>query len=129
MPQSRVSKVASSTNSNVQIALEDESYAEQLRDLLEADGKHRAYIVAEPDPTFAGVMVLDETTVDHLVVPKGRDAMRFFVLANKGADPNILWQAGVRRLLPAKHPAELVLFAILYTELLLSHENPSRDSQ
>ncbi len=126
-PESPTSKVDSSTISNVEIALEDQTYAEQLRGLLEADGNHRAYVVAEPNPIFAGVIVLDETTVDHLVLPEGRDAMRFFVLANEASDPNKLWHAGVRRLLPTKHPPELVRFAILYTELILSQENSSRD--
>jgi len=125
-PQPRMSEVASSTMSDVQIALGDRAHAEQLRDLLEADGKHRAYIVAKPNPILAGVIVLDETTVDHLVVPEGRDAMRFVVLANEASDPNKLWKAGVRRLLPANHPPELVQSAILYTELLLSEEAPSR---
>jgi hypothetical protein len=111
------------TISNVQIALEDKTYAEQLRGLLEADGKHRVHMVAEPNPSLAGVLVLDETTVASLVVPEGKDAMRFFVLANQAADPTKLWRAGVRRLLAMNDPPELVLSAILYTELLLSQKN------
>jgi len=57
------------------------------------------------------------------VVPEGKDAMRFFVLANQAADPTKLWRAGVRRLLAMNDPPELVLSAILYTELLLSQKN------
>jgi hypothetical protein len=52
--------------------------------------------------------------------------MRYFVLGNEGADPEKLWNAGVQRLLP-KHPSELVRFAILYTERMLSQENCARD--
>lgn len=126
-PQSRMSEVASSTISDVQIALEDQTYAEQLRGLLEEDNKHRAYVVDRPNPAIDGVMVLDETTVRDLAVPAGMDGIRYIVLANEASDPNKLWHAGVRRLLPAKHPAELVRFAILYTELLLSQQNSSRD--
>lgn len=122
-PQSRTSEAASPTISNVQIALEDQAYAEQLRVLLEEDGKHRADVVAEPNALLAGVIVLDETTVGHLAVPEGREAMRFFVLANEASDPTKLWSAGVRRLLPAGHPPELVRHAILYTEFLLSQES------
>lgn len=118
-----MSAVASAAISSIQIALEDQTYAEQLRGLLEADGKHRAHIVAEPNPAVAGVIVLDETTIGHLMVPEGKDAMRFLVLANEASDPNKLWNSGVRKLL-AKNPPEVVVFAILHTELQLNQENP-----
>jgi hypothetical protein len=112
---------------NVQIAIEDQLYAEELRGLLEQDNKHRVYIVDRPNPTIAGVVVLDETTVGHIAVLEESDARRYFVLGNEASDPNRLWHAGVRRLLPAKEPIELVRLAILFTELLLSRENSSMD--
>jgi hypothetical protein len=112
----------------VQIAIENRDYAEELGRLLEEDNKHRAYVVDRPNPAIAGVIVLDETTVGHLGVPEGRDAMRFFVLANEASDPNKLWHAGVRRLLPAGHPTELVRLAILHTERLLNQQDSSPES-
>jgi hypothetical protein len=78
----------------------------------------------QTDPTIDGVVVLDDTTVGHLALPEGSDAIRYFVLGNEASDSSRLWHAGVRRLLPDKHPLELVLCGILYTELLLSPENP-----
>lgn len=126
-PRSPLNKAVDSTIKNVQIAIEDRVYAEQLRGLLEEDGEHRAYVVDRPNPAIDGVIVLDETTVDDVAVPAGRDGMRYFVLGNEASDPNKLWNAGVQRLLPAKHPPELIRFAILYTELILSQENSSRD--
>jgi len=126
-PRPQMSEVASPAINDIQIALADQTYAEQLRGLLEADGKHRAHIVAEPNPIFDGVIVLDETTVDHFAVPAGREAMRIFVLAGESSDSNKLWRAGVRRVLPAKQPLELIRFAILYTQLILGQENSPGD--
>jgi hypothetical protein len=121
-PQSPLNKAVDSTISNVQIAIEDHVYAEQLRGLLEEDSAHRAYVVDRPDPAIDGVMVLDETTLGDVPVPAGRDGMRYLVLGSEVSDPNKLWNAGVRRLLPAKHPPELVRIAILSTELILSQK-------
>jgi hypothetical protein len=126
-PQSPLNKAVDSTINNIQIAIEDRVYAELLRGLLEENSEHRAYVVDRPNPAIDGVMVLDETTVGDVAVPAGRDGMRYIVLGNEASDPNKLWNAGVRRLLPAKHPPELVRFAILYTELILSQEDSSRD--
>ncbi len=50
------------TITKVQIALEDQVYAEELRRLLVEDGKHRAYVVDRPSPTIDGVVVLDEAS-------------------------------------------------------------------
>jgi hypothetical protein len=117
---SPLNNTVDSIMNNVQIAIGDRVYAEKLRRLLEEDREHRAYVVDKPNPTTDGVVVLDETTVGDVAVPAGRDGMRYFVLGNEGSDLNKLWNAGVRRLLPAKHPPELVRFAILFTELILS---------
>lgn len=125
--QSPLNQAVDSTINNVQIAIEDRVYAEHLRGLLEEDSEHRAYVVDRPNPAIDGVVVLDETTVGDVTIPAGRDGMRHFVLGNERADPDKLWNAGVRRLLP-KHPSELVRFAILYTERMLSQENSVRMS-
>ena len=67
---------------NVQIAIEDRTYADELRRLLEEAGKHQVYVVDQPNPTIDGVVVLDETTLGHFGV-LGADALRYIIVRRK----------------------------------------------
>ena len=116
-PQSPSSKVASSTLRNVQIALEDQTYAEHLRGLLEEDGKHRAHVVDRPITTIGGVVVLDETVLGHVGVLEATDACRYILLSNDSYDADKLWETGVRCVIPAKFPPNVVRATILGMEL------------
>lgn len=119
-PTSQSNKIEHRTTTNVQIAIEDQVYAEQLRGLLEEDNKHRAYVVDKPIPTIDGVVVLDETTLGHFGVLEETDAWRHIVLSNESSDPDKLWETGVRCVVPAKYPPNLVRLLILVTELRLN---------
>src|ERR1700734_3739018 len=73
---------------NVQIVIDDQVYAEELRGLLEKDKKHRAYVVDRPSPTIGGLIVLDETTLHYLAVAEGTAALRYIVLHRGSSDPH-----------------------------------------
>jgi hypothetical protein len=124
-PQSPSSKVAASTITNVQIALEDQTYADHLRGLLEQDGKHRVYVVAKPIPTIAGVVVLDEATLGQVKIPERTGPSQFIVLHKEAFDADKLWEAGIRYAVPAEYPAKLVRMVILATELHTKIERAS----
>ena len=113
---------------NVQIAIEDQAYAEELRGLLEADNMHRAHIVDRPISTMDGVVVLDETTLGHVAVLEETDALRYIVLIKESFDSEKLWQTGIQCAVPAQYPPNLVRTVILGTELRLNIK-PSSNGQ
>ena len=112
---------------NVQIAIEDQAYAEELRRLLEEDGKHRVYVVDQPSPTIDGVVVLDEMTLGHVGV-LGADALRYIIVRRKEPpDYDKLWKAGVQRILPAEYPTRIALAVILGLELMVNPSSHVKD--
>jgi hypothetical protein len=125
-PASRSNKVSDPLITNVQIAIEDQAYAEQLRALLEEDTQHRAYVVDRPSPEMDGVVVLDETTLGHVGVLEPTEAQRYIVLRKGPFDHDKLWQTGIRCVIPADYPPNLVRTVILGTELRLNIEQAER---
>jgi hypothetical protein len=107
---------------DVQIAIKDQVYAEELRRLLVKDNKHRVYLVDRPDPNMGGIVVLDETTLSSISPLEGIDQPRYIVLRQESSDPDKLWKAGVRCLLPAMYPPNLARTVILGAEMRLSIE-------
>jgi hypothetical protein len=107
-PTAQSNKIAVPAIAHVQIAIEDQVYAEELRCLLEEDNKHRAYFVHRPTLTIDGLVVLDETTVGHVGEVQETDALRYIVLCKKSADPDKLWDTGIRWVVPAEYPPNLV---------------------
>ena len=101
-PASEANTDANLTLSNVQIAIKDKVYAEKLRGLLEEDNRHRAFVVDSPNPAMDGLIVLDETTLQHRVPAEGSAALRYIVLCKESSDTPKLWEAGVRCLVPAE---------------------------
>jgi len=90
---------------NVQIAIEDRVYAEELRRLLVADGKHRVHVVHRPTPFIQGVVVLDATLVGSLTLPEGCSLSRFVVFNQKETvAANAIWEAGIRHVIHAEPP-------------------------
>jgi hypothetical protein len=116
---------ADPTITNVQIVIEDQVYAEELRGLLEQDNKHRAYVVDRPSPAIAGLVVLDETTL-HRAVAEGT-ALWCIVLYRGPTHPDKLWETGVRCVVPADYPPTLVQTVIIGMELRLNIEQSSNE--
>lgn len=115
-------KSAYPTTTNVQIAIKDQVYAEELRGLLEEDNKHRVYVVDNPTLTMDGAVVVDETILQHLAMPTGTDASRYIVLCKGSSDPHWLWGTGVRCVVPSEDPPDWVRTVILGMELNLKFE-------
>lgn len=125
-PTSPLNQPADRTITTVQIAIEDQVFAEQLGSLLAGDNRHRVYFVDRPNPAMDGVVVVDETTLGRLGVLEESVAVRCIVLKKDSSDPDKLWDAGVRYLVPAEYPPSLVQTVILGTEMRLNIEQSSR---
>jgi len=125
-PLSEPRKGVDPAETNVQIAIQDKSYAEALRALLEEDKKHRVYVVDCPNATIDGVVVVDASSLAQVGVLEEDDALRYIALRKDSADPDMLWQSGVRCVVPAEYPPSLVRTVILGTELRLSIEKSAR---
>jgi hypothetical protein len=121
-PLSNSNEIADPTITNVQIAIQNQVYAEELRELLEEDNQHRAYVVDRPNSTVDGLVVLDETTLGHVGVLEGTDALRYIVLGKESFDPNKLWKTGVRCVVPAEYPPSLVRMVVLGSEVRLNRQ-------
>jgi len=104
---------------NVQIAIADRGYAEQVAQLL-ADGEHRVYIVETPTAAIDGVIVVDEP---HLRTPAldAKDADRYIVMSDGPFDTVRLWRAGIRYLAFTSDPPSVTQIAVLAAELRLMH--------
>ncbi len=85
---------------NVQIAIQDAAYAEELRRLLVSDGNHRVQVVDRPSPALTGVVVVDETLLRHSKWREEPNITRYLVLANEPCDADELWEIGIRRVVP-----------------------------
>jgi len=123
-PVRGLDKGAGPTITNVQIVIEDQVYAEELRGLLEEDNKHRAYVIERPSPAIDGLVVLDETTLHHRALAEGKAALRYVVLRRESFDPDKLWETGIRCVVPAEYSPNLVRTVILGAELRLRNGGP-----
>ncbi len=103
---------------NVQIALNDPGYAEELGNLLSSDGSHRIYVVERPLPTIDGVVVLDEQGVSK-IPPGSPDRERYVVLTRGRATPRLadLWNAGIRHVIFSGDALTVAQLAILAAEM------------
>jgi hypothetical protein len=102
---------------NVQIAIRDRSYAEELGCSLEADGSHRVYFVDLPTRSIDGIAVVDETVVDQLISADGPDLRRCVIFTtNPHLDVDKLWKCGVRHVIQADYPPNTGRFVVLAAE-------------
>ena len=109
------------TVTNVQIAIKDQSYAEELRRLLVADGKHRVRVVHRPISPIQGLVVLDATLLDDPMLPEGHDSSRCIVFSqNEILDVNSIWKAGIRHVIHADYPPPVGRLVVLAAEMRLN---------
>jgi hypothetical protein len=103
---------------DIQIAIEDRGYAEELLRLLLADGNHRVHLVDQPVSAIDGVVV-DEAGAKRSTLLKDADLARYVVFTNQHSDADWLWQIGIRRVVPSDYPPPVARVAVLLAELAL----------
>ncbi len=104
---------------NVQIAIQDEAYAQELRRLLVSDGNHRVQVVDRPSPALTGVVVVDETLIRHSTWREEPNITRYLVLANEPCDADELWEIGIRQVVPAHYHPSILRIVVLAAEVQL----------
>jgi len=104
----------------VQVAIQDSQCADSLRDLFLQDCRRQVRVVATPDVTLDGVIIVDAAHLLSLpLLPKEQE--RLIVIADKNNDDlTQLWDAGVRHVVFRRDPPRLVSGAILGIELHLA---------
>lgn len=114
---------------SVQIAIQDRTYAEALRQLLLADGEHRVYIAKVPSTAIEGVVVTDETVMRRMNLPDEIGCNRCVVFATKaGLEADRLWAAGIRHVIHCDYPPETGQLVILAAESALQSKSSPRQS-
>jgi hypothetical protein len=114
---------------DVQIAIKDQSYAEELRRLLVADGKHRVHVVHRPTLSIQGVVVLDAALLENPILPEGHDSSRCVVFShNEIFDVNSIWKAGIRHLIHADCPPPIGRLVVLAAEMRLNAGGPNSEN-
>jgi len=104
----------------VQVAIQDSGYADSIRNLLSRDGSHLVHLVREPDPTVAGVILVDSARLDctPLLLQEHR---RLIVMARKDCrDLAKIWDAGVRHVVFEGDSPDMTRVVVLGVELGLS---------
>lgn len=105
---------------NVQIAIQDIRYAEELRQLLEADGSHRVHLVHRPSSAVDGIIVVDVRFVVDVTALNASDVSRCVVFSRNGTSE---WQtlitAGVKYLINGDCSPALGRLVVLAAEFRL----------
>src|SRR5580692_11674501 len=104
----------------VQVAIQDSECADSLRELFLQDRRRQVRVVATPDVTLGGVIVVDAAQLLCLPLLQ-KEHERLVVIADQSNDDlSQLWDAGVRHVVFRRDPPRLVSGAILGIELRLA---------
>ena len=109
----------------VQLSLSNEDYAVSLAKLLSADGERDAKIVATPDLSVPGVIVVES----HLITPvlNCSDPDRYVVVARQDQDDLLrLFRAGFSTVIFRQDNVEIAYLAILGVESKLRANREKR---
>jgi hypothetical protein len=104
----------------VQVAIPDAAYADCIRNLLLQDGNRLVHLVATPDVSLEGVIIVDAANLSSLaLLPKHQE--RLIVMVHKERDDlSKIWDAGVRHVIFSADPPKMVRLAVLGLELSLA---------
>jgi hypothetical protein len=101
----------------VQLSIQDRKYATALAELLRADGSHKVVCTDSPDLGLDGVVVVDASRSESLVLFASRPE-RFVVIARKDAGLlSRVWEAGVRHVVFEEDGPSTTLLAVIAAEL------------
>lgn len=101
----------------VQVAIRDTEYSQTISALLRREGRYRLMMVAEPDLTLEGVIVLDCEHLERLgsavLAPE-----RFVLITRKDPDRlAALWNAGIRHVVFQEDSPNTLQLAVSAAEL------------
>jgi len=103
----------------VQLAIADASYAAALRELLERSGTRQVHSVDVPDPSLAGVIVVDSEVLDRLPFPLLKPERVVLITRNDPQHLSRAWNAGIRSVVFCDDPLNTAVLAIMAAELRL----------
>ena len=111
---------------NVQIAIADHGYAEQVAQLL-ADGEHRVYLVETPAAAIDGVILIDEPHLKTLLLDPNEAECYIVLKPDAPLNTADLWSAGIRSLAYTSDPVSVTAIAVLAAELRLTNARTARE--
>jgi hypothetical protein len=104
----------------VQVATLDSGCADCLRDLFLQDRCRQFRVVATPDVTLDGVIIVDAAQLRGLPLLRKEQERLIVIVDEIHDDLTQLWDAGVRHVVFRRDPPRLVSGAILGIELRLA---------
>jgi hypothetical protein len=103
----------------VQVAIQNSAYAGSVHHLLAQDASRRVKLVARPDVTVGGVIVVDALNL-HACPFLAKERDRLIVMVDKGRDDLAkIWKAGVRHVIFQGDPPDATRGVVLGVELSL----------
>lgn len=107
----------------VQLALADSSYGTALKETLVRNGNWRVQCVDRPDPSVAGVLVVDGATLDYLPVPLAEPERIVFITKNEPQHLARAWDAGIVSVVYDSDPISTAMLAIMAAALRVAKRN------
>jgi hypothetical protein len=104
----------------VQVAIQDSKRADSLRDLFLQDCRRQVRVVATPDVTLDGVIIVDASHLRGVPLLQKEQERLIVIVDETDDDLTQLWDAGVRHVVFRLDPPRLVSGAILGIELSLA---------
>jgi hypothetical protein len=104
----------------VQVAIHDSECADSLRDLFLQDRCRQVRVVAMPDISLDGVIIVDAAHLRVLPLLQKQQERLIVMVDEIDDDLTQLWDAGVRHVVFRRDPPRLVSGVILGIELRLA---------
>ncbi len=103
----------------VQVAIQNSACADSIRRLLEQDASRRVELVARPDVTVGGVIIVDALNLQACPF-LARERDRLIVMVDKEHDNlSEIWNAGVRHVIFQGDPPDATRGVVVGVELSL----------
>lgn len=109
----------------VQVAIQNSRYAESIRDLLLLDVRRRVHLIATPDLSLGGVLIVDLANL-HALPGLIQELERLIVIVDKEHDDlSEIWEAGVRHVAFYGDQPHITRGIVLGIELTLNAPAPA----
>lgn len=111
-----------SSMEKIQLAIADRSYAAALRQMLVRDGTWEVLSVESPDPTQAGVMVLDPDSLASLPAALANPERVVLITQNDPQQLSRAWDAGIVSVVFDNDPLNTAMLAIMAARLRVAKD-------